>query len=159
MNRIELVKSANEWGIPDRDSLYTDDFQFTDALDSPPMDKRTLLAMAELMQSALPDITTVIEDIREEGEEVVVTSHWAGTFTKDFDLSAMGAGVIPASAVRIRYAMPWGSEADAEERYPVIPTMLDALYESPPAEVPLRGGQANYRNLQAPTMPDPVSVA
>ncbi len=97
MNKIELVKLANDWQAPDRDSLLTDDFQFTDALGSPPMDKGPFLAIGQLMESALPDVSTVIEDIREEGDEVVVTSHWAGTFTDDFDLSLLGLGVIPAT--------------------------------------------------------------
>lgn len=97
MNKIELVKLANDWHAPDRDSLYTEDFQFTDAVDSPPMDKDSFLAMGQLMESALADVTTVIEEIREEGDEVVITSHWEGTFTNDFDLSAMGMGVIPAT--------------------------------------------------------------
>ena len=101
MNRIELVKLANDWQAPNRDSFYTDDFQFTDALGSPPMDKSMLLGMGQLMESALPDISTVIEEIREEGDEVVVTSHWEGTFTNDFDLSPMGMGVIPATGEAI----------------------------------------------------------
>lgn len=53
--------------------------------------------MGELMESALPDVSTVIEDIREEGDEVAATSHWEGTLTNDLDLSPMGAGVIPAT--------------------------------------------------------------
>ncbi len=97
MNRTELVKSANDWRAPDRDSLYTDDFHFTDALGSPPMDKSAFLAMGQLMESALPDISTVIEDIREEGDDVAITSHWSGTFTNDFDLSALGMDVISAT--------------------------------------------------------------
>ena len=112
MNKIELVKLANNWHAPDRNSLYTDDFQFTDALGSPPMDKGSWLAMGQLMESALPDVSTVIEDIREESDEVVITSHWSGTFTNDLDLSAMGMGVIsatgsavvfPTSTVRIGF--------------------------------------------------------
>jgi hypothetical protein len=97
MNKIELVKLANDWGNPDRNSYYSDDFQWTDALGSPPMDKATWLAMGQLMESAFPDIATVIEDIREEGDDVVITSHWSGTFTNDFDLSALGVGVVPAT--------------------------------------------------------------
>jgi len=97
MGRIELVKAANEWGSPDRSALYTDDFQFTNALGGPPMDRNAWLGMADLMESAIPDISTVFEDIREEGDSLLVTSHWEGTFTNDFDLSALGLGVIPAT--------------------------------------------------------------
>jgi hypothetical protein len=97
MTKIELAKSVNDWSIPDRGSYYTDDFEFTTAVGDPPMDKNGALAMAGLMAAALPDILTVIEDIREEGDSVILTSHWEGTFANDFDLSAMGMGVIPAT--------------------------------------------------------------
>jgi hypothetical protein len=65
-----------------------------------------------MMKSAFPDISTVIEEIREEGDEVVVTSHLGGTFANDLDLSALGLGVIhatgkavvfPTSTVRIGF--------------------------------------------------------
>ena len=97
MSRIELVKLVNDWDTPNRGFYYTDDFLFTNALGDPPMDKNAMLAMGDLMQSALPDISTVFDDIREEDDSVVVTSHWEGTFANDFDLSAMGMGVIPAT--------------------------------------------------------------
>jgi hypothetical protein len=101
MSRIELIKAVNNWDTPNRGSYYTDDFQFTNELGDPPNDKNTVLMMGELMQSALPDISTVIEDYREEGDSVVLTSHWEGTFSNDFDLSAMGLGVIPATGKAI----------------------------------------------------------
>ena len=97
MSKTELVKLINDWDTPNRDSYYTDDFLFTNELGDPPMDKSAVLMMADLMASALPDIATVIEDSREEGDSVFVTSHWEGTFANDFDLSAMGLGVIPAT--------------------------------------------------------------
>ncbi len=112
MSKTELIKAANEWGSPDRSALYTDDFQFTNELGGPPMDKSAWLGMSDLMESALPDISTVYEDIREEGDSLFVTSHWEGTFTNDFDLSALGLGiiaatgktvVIPGSTVRIDF--------------------------------------------------------
>jgi hypothetical protein len=97
MTKIELDKLVNDWSSPDRGSYYTDDFEFTTAAGDPPMDKSGALAMADLMGSALPDISTVVEDIREGGDSIILTSHWEGTFANDFDLSAMGMGVIPAT--------------------------------------------------------------
>jgi len=97
MSRIELIKAVNNWDTPNRGSYYTDDFQFTNELGDPPNDKNTVLMMGELMKSALPDISTVIEDYQEEGDSVFVTSHWQGTFVNDFDLSALGMGIIPAT--------------------------------------------------------------
>jgi thiamine pyrophosphate-dependent acetolactate synthase large subunit-like protein len=97
MNKIELVRKVNDWSKPRRKDYYTDDFQLTNAQGAPPSDRDATLAMGELMQSAMPDVRTVIEDIREEGDDVLVTSHWEGTFVNDFDLSAMGLGVAPAT--------------------------------------------------------------
>ena len=97
MNKIELVRALNDWSTPRRKDYYTDDFQMTNAQGSPPSDRDSALAMGELMQSAMPDIRTVIQDIHQEGNDVVLTSHWEGTFVNDFDLSAMGLGTVPAT--------------------------------------------------------------
>jgi hypothetical protein len=100
MNKIELVRKATDstqWGKPAWQDYYTDDFQLTNAQGAPPSGRDENIAMGQLMLSAMPDIKTVIEDIREDGDDVVVTSHWQGTFLNDFDLSAMGMGVVPAT--------------------------------------------------------------
>jgi predicted ester cyclase len=97
MNRIELVKAAFDVDNPDRYSYLSDDFQWTDELGSPPMDKRTWLGMSDMIEPAFPDLSVVIEDIREEGDGVVITSRFRGTFKKDLDLSPLGMGVIPAT--------------------------------------------------------------
>jgi predicted ester cyclase len=97
MTKIELVKAVNDWSTPDRGSYYTDDFVLTNAAGDAPGDKSGVLAMGDLMAAALPDVSTVIEDVREEGDSVVLTSHWEGTFANDFDLSPLGMGVIPAT--------------------------------------------------------------
>jgi len=97
MSKIELVKLVNSWDLADRSSYYTDDFVLTTETGDPPSDKSAVLAMGDLMAAALPDISTVIEDIREEGDSVMLTSHWEGMFANDFDLSALGMGVMPAT--------------------------------------------------------------
>lgn len=97
MNRIDIAKSAFTYDNPDKNSYLSDDFQSTDALGTPPMDKSSWIAMGQLMESAFPDVSYVVEDVREEGDGVAVTGHFSGTFTNDFDLSAMGVGVIPAT--------------------------------------------------------------
>jgi predicted ester cyclase len=97
MNRIELVKAAFNSNDPDRVAYFSDDFQWTDELGSPPIDRSSWLSMDQLMKSAFPDLSYVIEGIREDGDGVVVTSHFSGTFSNDLDLSSMGLGVIPAT--------------------------------------------------------------
>jgi predicted ester cyclase len=97
MNRIEVVKTVFDLDDADRYAYLSDDFQWTDELGSPPMDKHTWLGMSDLTQSAFPDLSVVIEDIREEDDGVVITSHFRGTFKKDLDLSSLGMDVIPAT--------------------------------------------------------------
>ena len=97
MNKIEFVRLVNDWTKPRQKDYYTDDFQLTNTQGAPPADRDGVLAMGQLMQSAMPDIRTVIEEIREDGDDVVLTSHWEGTFVNDFDLTALGMGVIPAT--------------------------------------------------------------
>jgi predicted ester cyclase len=103
MSRIDLVKAAFDLDRPDQYSYYSDDFQFTDALGSPPQDRDTWIAMGQLMRSAFPDLSLVIEDIREEGDGVVVTSHFSGTFSNDMDLSPLGLGVVPATGKAVEF--------------------------------------------------------
>ena len=103
MNRIELVKAVYDFGDPDQYSYFSDDFQYSDGLGSPPIDRDTWIAMGQLMRESFPDISEVIEDIREEGADVVVTSRFYGTFTNDFDLSALGMGVIPATGKAVDF--------------------------------------------------------
>ena len=53
--------------------------------------------MGPLFPGSLQDINVVVDDIQENGDMLTVKSHFTGTFTNDFDLSAMGMGVIPAN--------------------------------------------------------------
>ena len=65
------------------------------------------------------------------------------------------AGAIPASAIQVRYGIPWGGEYVVDRDrgvrpYPAAPALLGALAESPPTEVPVvKKRPANY----AVTMP------
>ena len=71
-----------------------------------------------------------------------------------------GDATIPASAVRVRYAFPWGYEAGTTglpyARYPRGVSLLEGLAESPPAESPIRGKPAGRRDFKTPGQPEPV---
>jgi predicted ester cyclase len=103
MNKIGLVRSAFDLDNRDRSSFYSDDFKRTDELGNPPIDKSLFFAMQEPLRSAIPDLSLVIEDIREEGDGVMVTSRFSGTFTSDLDLSAMGLGVFAATGKAVDF--------------------------------------------------------
>jgi len=84
------------------------------------------------------------------------------------NLSA-GGTTIPASAVRIRYGIPWGREAGVNGQrtihhhtvlefncYPRAPTLLGALAETPPAEFPVRTVKPSRYDLKTPGQVAPV---
>jgi hypothetical protein len=65
------------------------------------MDRAAYIGFGHLLLTSFNDMKFLYSDLREEGEDVKVNSHWEGTFTGDLDLSAMGMGVIPASGKKI----------------------------------------------------------
>jgi predicted ester cyclase len=98
MNKIEIVKAFYSFDNFEKSAQYlSDDFQGTDSVGGPPFDKAGWIGMGQMFKGSLPDINVLIDDIHEDGDSVMVTSHFTGTFTNDFDLSAMGMGIIPAS--------------------------------------------------------------
>jgi hypothetical protein len=78
-------------------TYMSDDFQSLDKDGNVVMNKEAYLGLTHLLVAAFKDFKSVVNDIREEGDSVIVDYHFEGTHTGDFDLSAMGMGVIPAS--------------------------------------------------------------
>ena len=72
------------------------------------------------------------------------------------------SGTIPASAVQVRYAMPWGNVILTNpgnferDPYPAAASPLLALYETPPKEVPVYKKAVNPRSLRLPGQPEIV---
>ncbi len=65
------------------------------------MDKEGYIGMSHMLHGSLPDFKFVRTGLREEGDHVIMTGHFEGTFENDLDMSAMGVGVIPASGKKI----------------------------------------------------------
>jgi len=82
-------------------TYLSDDFQSLDKDGNVLMNKEAYVGMVQLIFAAFKDLTYVRSGIREEGDSVIVNGHFEGTHTGDFDLSAMGMGVIPASEKKI----------------------------------------------------------
>ena len=78
----------------------SDDYQGLDKDGNVMSDKAASVGMSQLMINAFKDFKGVVHDISEEDDSAILTFHWEGTHTGDFDLSAMGMGVIPASGKR-----------------------------------------------------------
>ncbi len=65
-------------------------------------DKAAFNAVSQLLYNAFTGFKGVVHDLQEEEDgSVTMTFHFEGTHTGDFDLSAMGMGVIPATGKRI----------------------------------------------------------
>lgn len=79
----------------------SDDFQNIDQNSNVVMDKQMYSAMGPLLFAAFPDLQYVWGDHRQEGNDIIGTFNWEGTFTNDLDLSAMGLGVIKATGEKI----------------------------------------------------------
>lgn len=104
MNKIDIAKETYSFDDFDKSNSHlSDDFKGTDAVGGPPFDKAGWIGMGQMFKHSFPDIEVVIDDIHEHGDKVMLTSHFTGTFTNDFDLSAMGMGVVPASGKTVTF--------------------------------------------------------
>jgi predicted ester cyclase len=98
---------VNAWrAVPAADveasaAFLSDDFQNVDEDGNVVMDKESYIGMGHMLRASLPDFEFVHTALREEGDFVIMTGHFEGTLTNDLDMSAMGAGVIPASGKKI----------------------------------------------------------
>lgn len=80
---------------------YSEDFQAYDTEGNVIGDKASQVGMTHLLFQAFKDFKGVVHEITEEDDHVIMTFHFEGTHTGDFDLSAMGMGVIPATGKRV----------------------------------------------------------
>lgn len=87
--------------IEESAAYLSDDFQNVDGDGNVLMDKAGSIGMGQMLHGSLPDFRFVRTNLREEGDFVIMAGHFEGTFKADLDLSAMGAGVIPASGKKI----------------------------------------------------------
>jgi len=94
------VTEANE-------TYLSDGFQSLDKDGKVSMDRETWIRMGPFFFPAFKDLNYVISELHEEGQSVIVSGHLEGTHTGDLDLSAFGAGVIPATGKKIVW--PQGS--------------------------------------------------
>ena len=102
MNKIDIAKATYSFDDFEESAKHlSDDFQGTDSVGGPPFDKAGWLGMGQMFKGSIPDIKVIVDEVHEEGDSVMLTSHFSGTFTNDLDLSAMGMGVIPASGKEI----------------------------------------------------------
>jgi predicted ester cyclase len=83
------------------ENYLSDDFTNLDKDGNVAMNKEAYMGMVQILHAAFSGLETVIHDMHEEGEAVILRSHFEGTHTGDLDLSALGMGVFPASGKKI----------------------------------------------------------
>ena len=103
--KMDVVKAWTDGPVDIGKSvdLVSDDFEFLDQEGNVTMDKQAYLGFGQLLQAALPDLEYERTELRQEGDYVVISGRWKGTFTNEFDLSAMGMGTIPASGKKVEW--------------------------------------------------------
>ena len=79
----------------------SDDFQNFDRDGKVALTKERILVMGRILNASFTDYGFVLDNLREEGDAVIMTGHFEGRHTADLDLSAVGVGVIPASGKQI----------------------------------------------------------
>ena len=102
--KLELIKEWSDLppGELERRATYlSEDFQSYDIDGNVVLTKEAWIGMGQMLQASFTGFEWVRTELREEGDDVIVTGHFVGTHTSDLDLSAFGAGVIPASGKKI----------------------------------------------------------
>jgi hypothetical protein len=122
-SELEVVRTFLDtaWSNPPSSLLeasektLSDDFQNVDKDGNVVMNKETYIGMGQLLYASFEDFKWVLRDLREADDGVLMSGHFEGTHTGDLDLSAMGAGVIPASCKKIVWddaTVKWTVEGD-----------------------------------------------
>ena len=75
-------------------SLLTDDFTFSGPVPEP-INGPAWLGMSASLKGAFPDLDYQFKVEGADGDTVNISAQLKGTHSRDFDLSAMGMGVIP----------------------------------------------------------------
>ncbi len=101
---IDVVKAWLAEPISDEEarmSYIAEDFQSLNRDGTVLMDKAAWAGMGDMLLASFEGYDYKVSEVREEGDAVIMTGHFEGTHTADLDLSALGAGVIPASGKKI----------------------------------------------------------
>lgn len=80
-----------------------DDFKSLDSDGTVLMDKQMYIGMGQMLLASFKGFRWVLKGLREENGIVYMTGHFEGTHTSDLDMSAMGAGIIPASGKKVTW--------------------------------------------------------
>lgn len=101
-SKLDIVKALVRGNsLETADKYLADDFKNLDREGNVVMDRAAYFGLATLMYAAFDDFNYVATNVRQEGDDILMTGHLEGRHVNDFDLSAMGLGVIPATGRKI----------------------------------------------------------
>lgn len=108
-SKVDVIKAWYEmaWSDPPAsnaaaaEKYLSEDFKSLDRNGNVVMDRQTFVGMTNLIYAAFKDFTGKYSNLQEEDGGVIMTFHFEGTQTSDFDLSPLGMGVIPATGKKI----------------------------------------------------------
>jgi hypothetical protein len=105
MDKIDIVRNAFNPSAPVEETkkYYADDFQWSDSQGGPVTGKDDWFRMSDILHTAMPDAGYIIDEIHQEGEDVITTGHITGTFEHDLDLTSMNMGVIKATGKPLNF--------------------------------------------------------
>jgi len=82
-------------------TYFSNNFQSLDRDGNVQMNREAYLGMSQMLFASFADFKSILHDVHEEGDAVILSSHFEGTHTGDLDLSAMGMDVIKASGKKV----------------------------------------------------------
>jgi hypothetical protein len=104
MTKIDIVRKAFSFDTPDeiKWSYMADDYMATDLSGGPTADRKTWIAMSEIFKASFPDIGFDFDELYQDGDDVIISGYFTGTFMHDLDLSALNMGVIKATGKKFK---------------------------------------------------------
>ncbi len=103
-SKLDVVNAWQAVPVSDNEArmaYIAEDFQSLNRDGTVLMDKAAWAGMGDMLLASFEGYDYKVSEVREEGDAVIMTGHFEGTHTADLDLSALGAGVIPASGKKI----------------------------------------------------------
>lgn len=104
MTKIDIVRKAFSFDTPDdiKRNYLADDFVATSPSGGPNVDRNAWIGMSDVFKGSFPDIGFEFDEIHQDGEDVIVSGYFTGTFKHDLDLSALNLGVIKATGKKFK---------------------------------------------------------
>ena len=116
-SKVDVVKAWLAQPINDteaRMAYIAEDYQNVGRDGNVVMGKAALVGMNKMMLASFDGYDYMASEVREEGDAVIMTGHFEGTHTADLDLSAFGAGIVPASGKKIIWP-EWSTKVTVEQ--------------------------------------------